>query len=49
LSVAARVFSGARVAPGVLAQSPPPAWSFVVMPMVNQSSSAIRARGEWRR
>ena len=49
LSVAARVFAGARVAPGVLAQSAPPAWSFAVMPMVNQSSSAIRARGEWRR
>jgi nicotinate-nucleotide adenylyltransferase len=49
LSVAARVFSGARVPPGVLARSPPPAWSFAVMPMVNLSSSAIRARGEWRR
>jgi nicotinate-nucleotide adenylyltransferase len=48
LSVAARVFAGARVAPAVLARSAPPAWSFAVMPMVNQSSSAIRARGEWR-
>jgi nicotinate-nucleotide adenylyltransferase len=47
LSVAARSFAGARVAPGRLANSRPPAWSYAVMPMVDLSSSAIRARGDW--
>ncbi len=27
----------------------PPAWCFVNVPMTSQSSSAIRARGEWRK
>lgn len=47
-SVAARMFRGARVAPEVLARTPPPAWAFADVPMVDLSSSAIRARGEWR-
>jgi nicotinate-nucleotide adenylyltransferase len=48
-SVAARMFRGARVAPEVLAQSRPPAWAYADVPLVDLSSSAIRARGEWRR
>lgn len=31
----------------LLAQSDPPAWCFLNVPMVDVSSSAIRARGEW--
>jgi nicotinate-nucleotide adenylyltransferase len=48
-SVAARMFRGARVAPDVLARSRPPAWAYADVPLVDLSSSAIRARGEWRR
>lgn len=48
LSVAARRFAGARVAPRALAGSAPPAWSYAVMPLLDQSSSAIRARGDWQ-
>jgi nicotinate-nucleotide adenylyltransferase len=48
-SVAARMFRGARVAPEVLARSHPPAWAYADVPLVDLSSSAIRARGEWRR
>jgi nicotinate-nucleotide adenylyltransferase len=48
-SVAARMFRGARVAPEVLARSVPPAWAYADVPLVDLSSSAIRARGEWRR
>lgn len=48
-SVAARLFGPDRVAPEVLARSTPPAWAFADVPLVDLSSSAIRARGEWRR
>ncbi len=48
-SVAARMFRGARVAPRLLARSAPPAWAYADLPLVELSSSAIRARGEWRR
>jgi nicotinate-nucleotide adenylyltransferase len=33
----------------LLAKCDPPAWCFVTVPMVNMSSSDIRARGEWVR
>lgn len=50
LSHAARVFADARI-PGrdaaLLGRCDAPAWSFVNVPMTAQSSSAIRARGEW--
>ncbi len=32
----------------LLAQMEPPAWCFINLPMVELSSSEIRARGEWR-
>jgi nicotinate-nucleotide adenylyltransferase len=32
-----------------LPSSPPPCWCFINVPMVNVSSSAIRARGDWVR
>jgi nicotinate-nucleotide adenylyltransferase len=47
-SAAARAYRACQVAPDVLGHAMPPAWAFVNMPMVNLSSSAIRARGEWR-
>jgi nicotinate-nucleotide adenylyltransferase len=50
-SVAARAFAHARLpAPQSrrLGGAVPPAWCFVNVPMVDLSSSAIRARGEWR-
>jgi len=34
---------------GLVSLLPPPCWSFVNVPMVNVSSTAIRARGEWVR
>jgi nicotinate-nucleotide adenylyltransferase len=34
---------------GRLARMTPPAWCFLDVPMMTQSSSAIRARGEWRK
>lgn len=50
LSKAARVYETARM-PGrashLLGRSNAPAWCFVNLPMSAQSSSAIRARGEW--
>lgn len=50
LSRAARIYADARL-PGRashnLGRSDAPAWSFVNLPMSDQSSSAIRARGEW--
>jgi nicotinate-nucleotide adenylyltransferase len=52
LSRAARRFASARLPQsqaGRLARTPAPAWCFVDVPMVDLSSSAIRARGEWRR
>lgn len=49
LSVAARVFRGDRVARvDGLGGRQAPAWCFVNVPLVDLSSSAIRARGEWR-
>ena len=49
LSVAARAFRGARVARAeALAEARAPAWSFINVPLNAASSSAIRARGEWR-
>lgn len=49
-SPAARVFASARIAgsaSGLLGRSEAPAWCFVNVPMVGQSSSAIRAAGGW--
>lgn len=50
LSKAARMYADARL-PGhashILGRTSAPAWSFVNLPMSDQSSSAIRARGEW--
>ena len=48
LSVAARSFRVDRVARGEgLGVRKAPAWCFVNVPMVDMSSSEIRARGEW--
>jgi len=50
LSKAAKVYANARVqghASHILGRLQAPAWSFVNVPMSDQSSSAIRARGEW--
>jgi nicotinate-nucleotide adenylyltransferase len=50
LSVAARAFRVDRIAQGEgIGSRRPPAWCFVNMPLNDLSSSAIRARGEWRR
>jgi len=50
MSPAARIYVDYRL-PGpashLLARSDPPAWCFVNMPMVDLSSTAIRARGGW--
>lgn len=50
LSKAARIYADARL-PGrashILGRRQAPAWSFVNLPMSHQSSTAIRARGEW--
>ncbi|WP_296371254.1 nicotinate-nucleotide adenylyltransferase [Yoonia sp.] len=50
LSKTAKVYQSARL-PGrashILGQVRPPGWCFVNLPMSGQSSSAIRARGEW--
>ena len=51
LSKAAKVFWDARLPDHearLLAQGRCPRWSFVNMPMINLSSSAIRAKGDWR-
>jgi nicotinate-nucleotide adenylyltransferase len=51
LSKAAECFAGARLHPNqarLLGQGPAPRWSFANMPMVNLSSSSIRALGGWR-
>ncbi len=48
LSPAPRAFSWARVAVQDLARATPPAWGFAMLPMTAASSTAIRARGEWR-
>lgn len=50
LSPAARMYRHAKVpkrAGHMLGQIPSPAWCFVNLPLSPQSSSAIRARGEW--
>ncbi len=49
-SKAAKVYAQARVpnrAAHILGHADAPAWSFINLPMSDQSSSAIRARGEW--
>lgn len=51
LAPAARRFAAARVEPGAargLADMRPPAWTLLTGPMVDLSSSEIRARGGWR-
>lgn len=51
LSKAAKVYASARVpdrAAHILGHAQAPAWAFVNLPMSDQSSTAIRARGEWR-
>ncbi len=49
LSVAARAFRVHQVARGeTLRGHTPPVWAFVNLPMNAASSTAIRARGEWR-
>lgn len=50
MSKTAKVYAQARVpdrAAHILGQTDAPAWSFINLPMSDQSSSAIRARGEW--
>ncbi|MFP4304472.1 MAG: nicotinic acid mononucleotide adenylyltransferase, partial [Rhodosalinus sp.] len=50
-SVAARAFGHARLPAAQsrrLGGAAAPAWCFVNVPMIDLSSSAIRARGEWR-
>lgn len=52
MSPAARLFRRHRIngrASHLLPVSPAPAWCFVNVPMVNLSSTALRARGEWER
>ena len=47
---AARLYRAARLPQGaahLLARADPPAWCFVNVPMRAQSSSAIRAEGDW--
>ena len=49
-SPAAKAYSAARMdRPEWIALAKPPAWGFVMLPMSDASSTAIRARGEWRR
>ena len=50
LSKAARIYRQSKhpkQAAHLLGRLPAPAWSFVNLPMSDQSSTAIRARGEW--
>ncbi len=50
VSKAARVYAQSKLpkaAAHMLGRTRPPAWSFVNLPMSDQSSTAIRARGEW--
>jgi nicotinate-nucleotide adenylyltransferase len=50
MSKAAKVYARARI-PGraahTLRRADAPAWAFVNLPMSDQSSTAIRQRGEW--
>ena len=49
-SLAARAYARSRLdRPEWIALAKPPAWGFVMLPMSDASSSAIRARGEWLR
>ena len=51
LGRAARIYASARVSEAKaeqLGHLKPPAWCFADVPMMDLSSSAIRARGEWR-
>ncbi|WP_299867175.1 nicotinate-nucleotide adenylyltransferase [uncultured Roseobacter sp.] len=51
MSPAARLFAPARIAgraSALLGRAEAPAWCFVNVPMVSQSSSAIRAAGGWQ-
>jgi len=51
MSPAARLFRRYRLpasAAHLLARAEPPAWCFLNVPMMDQSSSAIRAAGEWQ-
>ncbi|WP_435166697.1 nicotinate-nucleotide adenylyltransferase [Falsirhodobacter sp. 1013] len=47
LGRAARAFGNCRTAPERLGHADAPAWAFADLPMVDVSSTAIRARGEW--
>ena len=50
LSKAARIYGAAQLpdrASHILGRAQAPAWSFINLPMSHQSSSAIRARGDW--
>ncbi len=50
MSPAARIYAPYRIsgtASHLLAQAEPPAWCFVNVPMVDWSSTEIRARGDW--
>lgn len=48
LAPAPRVFGTARVGVDAVARADAPAWAFAALPMHAASSTAIRARGEWR-
>jgi nicotinate-nucleotide adenylyltransferase len=50
LSKTARAYAAAQLPGGgshILGQAQAPAWSFINLPMSRDSSSAIRARGDW--
>ncbi len=50
LSAAARIYASSRLKGSerhLLARAQAPAWCFINVPMVEASSSAIRARGDW--
>lgn len=52
MSPAARRFARFRIAGRasyLLGRAEPPAWAFVNVPMIEQSSTDIRARGDWER
>jgi nicotinate-nucleotide adenylyltransferase len=49
-SLAARAYAGRRLdRPERITRAGPPAWGFVMLPLNDASSTAIRARGEWRK
>lgn len=52
MSKAAKRYEGFRLRgnqSGILADAVPPAWCFINVPMVDVSSTEIRARGDWER